>query len=261
MRLKLTYEREDCKNIILPIQYNQVIQGLIYSTFSPTLSKEIHEVGFNLERRSFKLFTFSRIVEKGEKLDKILPNKLGESDTSKFLFFKTITFYFSSPFLRIVADFAEQGLKKPQFQLYGQKVMLTKIEVFEKPKFNEKILIKMLSPITIHSTLNKKDKKKISYYYKPIEEDFSKLIERNAQKKYLLIYKKDPSKFCLSIKPLRFSIKRNLCLVIFNTTPIESYTGIFELSGSIELIETTYEAGLGDRNSEGFGMWSLWNFK
>jgi len=43
-----------------------------------------------------------------------------------------------------------------------------------------------------------------------------------------------------------------------NKTPIEAYTGIFELSGSKELVEVTYEAGLGDRNPEGFGMWEIW---
>jgi CRISPR-associated endoribonuclease Cas6 len=36
---------------------------------------------------------------------------------------------------------------------------------------------------------------------------------------------------------------------------------VFELSGDPALIAITYEAGLGNKNSEGFGMWEIWREK
>ena len=94
--------------------------------------------------------------------------------------------------------------------------------------------------------------------YKPKEKEFSTLIEANARKKYSLIKEKDAKDLSLELKPVHFSVKENLCVIKFKQTPIEAYTGIFELSGSKELIEATYDAGLGDRNPEGFGMWEIW---
>ncbi|MGB9682800.1 MAG: CRISPR-associated endoribonuclease Cas6, partial [bacterium] len=84
------------------------------------------------------------------------------------------------------------------------------------------------------------------------------LIEENAKKKYFLIYEKEPEDLHLYIKLYRFNPKKNHSVVFFKNNPIEGWTGIYELSGSPELISVTYEAGLGSKNSEGFGMWEVW---
>ncbi|MGQ9472647.1 MAG: CRISPR-associated endoribonuclease Cas6 [Candidatus Caldatribacteriaceae bacterium] len=39
---------------------------------------------------------------------------------------------------------------------------------------------------------------------------------------------------------------------------MEEWTGVYELSGSVDLMSITYNAGLGNKNSEGFGMWEVW---
>lgn len=246
MRITLTYEVVDKEGIILPVHYNYLIQSLIYRTFSEDLAQKLHDVGFKFEKRTFKLFTFSRILEKGEKKDNV------------FLFKKHISFYFSSPFLKIIEDIGMRALSLPTVELMSQRLFISGIEVITPPKIGTSNLIKMLSPLTMHSTLKKEDGSHKSYYYKPKEKEFSTLIEANARKKYSLIKEKDAKDLSLEFKPVHFSVKENLCVIKFKQTPIEAYTGIFELSGSKELIETTYDAGLGDRNPEGFGMWEIW---
>ena len=228
MRITLTYEVVDKEGIILPVHYNYLIQSLIYRTFSEDLAQKLHDVGFKFEKRTFKLFTFSRILEKGEKKDNV------------FLFKKHISFYFSSPFLKIIEDIGMRALSLPTVELMSQRLFISGIEVITPPKIGTSNLIKMLSPLTMHSTLKKEDGSHKSYYYKPKEKDATDLS------------------LSLELKPVHFSVKENLCVIKFKQTPIEAYTGIFELSGSKELIETTYDAGLGDRNPEGFGMWEIW---
>jgi CRISPR-associated endoribonuclease Cas6 len=250
MRIKLTYESLN-GDIILPKHYNHHIQALIYKTFTPDLATKLHNVGFPLGKRRFKLFTFSRILEKG------IPTK----DNEKLIFKRKITIYFSSPIEDIVGNLAERSFKEREFELCNKKIYISQLEIVTTPKIEEKVIIKALSPITIYSTLYKKDGEKIVHYYKPIDKEFSKLIEKNAKKKYHLFYGKDPDQMSLEIKPVKFSVQENLKIIKFKDTIIEGYTGIYEISGSPELIYLTYETGLGNKNSAGFGMWEIWRGK
>ncbi|WP_165895077.1 hypothetical protein [Tepidibacillus fermentans] len=46
----------------MPIHYQQILQGLIYrKLLSKELSEFLHNQGFFYHKRSFKLFTFSRL--------------------------------------------------------------------------------------------------------------------------------------------------------------------------------------------------------
>ncbi len=250
MSIKLTYEVLDGDKIILPNHYNYYLHGLIYNTFSNELADKLHREGFLFGKRRFKLFTFSRILEKGE---------LIKRDSSiNLLFRRSVSFYFSSPKDDIVENLGEMSFRKREFVLCGKRIYLSQLEVMTPPRFENKMLIKVISPITIYSTLKKEDGKKILHYYKPYEEDFQRLIEENAKKKYKLVYEREPDALELSIKPYRFSFEKNHSVVFFKNNPIEGWTGIYELSGSTELISVTYDAGIGCKNSEGFGMWEVW---
>lgn len=249
MRIKLSYENLNGEPILLPMHYNYVIQSLIYRTFSHLLAEKLHNQGFSYEKRNFKLFTFSRILEKGEL-------RVNE----KLLFKREISFYFSSAIDDIVCDLGEGCFKGKEFNLMGQQVYVSKVEILTLPNFREKFLIRMLSPLTIYSTFLDEDGKKIVHFYFPKEEKFNELIEKNAIKKFSVIanVKEELDELSLSIKPYKVSIEKNLQIVKFKNTPIEGWTGIYELSGSRELITATYEAGLGGKNPEGFGMWEIW---
>ncbi|HQG81978.1 MAG: CRISPR-associated endoribonuclease Cas6 [Caldisericia bacterium] len=249
MRIKLTYESLDGEPIILPMHYNYVLQALIYRTFSPLLASKLHNQGYVFENRRFKLFTFSRILEKGIKHSK-----------SELLFKRSISFYFSSAIDDIVCDLGEGCFKGMEFNLSGQKVFVSRIEVLTLPAFEEKILIRMLAPLTIYSTFEDGNGNKKTHYYAPGEINFSELLENNAIKKFSTIQADlNYDNLQLSVKPIKVSPERNLQVVRFKNTTIQGWTGIYELFGSRELITVTYEAGLGGKNPEGFGMWELYN--
>jgi len=254
MRIKLVYESLDDKDIILPCHYNYVIQSLIYNTFSLKTAQRLHEEGFLYEKRKFKLFTFSRILEKGDLI-------INKNNKSYLKFKRKITIYFSSPIDDIVIDLAQRGFREREFTLLGKKVCISQLEIISLPKIKEKIKIRFLSPVTIYSTFEKKNSKKFIHYYKPFEREFSDLIKKNALKKYQLICGEKAENLDLSIVPYKFSLKENLKIIYFKNTPIECYTGVYELTGSPELIYLTYETGLGNKNSAGFGMWEIWRGK
>ena len=153
MRLKISLSSKG--NISLPKSYNHILQGLIYALLDPSLRKFLHNDGFRCEKRRFKLFTFSRL--KGE---------FRESAT-QFEFKSPVSLILSSPKADILQSLAEGFLKKQEISLNGNTVFIETINVMPKLTFNgeEEITIKMLSPVTVYSTLKKADGSKKTYYY------------------------------------------------------------------------------------------------
>ncbi len=244
MRIKFVFLPEK-GNLRLPVNYNYILQSMIYRNITQKLSSFLHDKGFAYEKRRFKMFTFSRLFGK-YRLDK---------EKKMIEFTGSISFYLSTPYTVIAEEFTESLLKLDSVKLYGKKVFLSSVEVFVKKVNSDEISIKMLSPLTIYSTLKKNDGGKKTYYYSPFEPEFSELIKRNIIKKYIAFYGKSPEKDDFEISPIFVSERKNLITTIYKGFVIKAWTGIYRLKGSKELILFSYDAGLGGKNSQGFGMW------
>lgn len=85
MKLKITLTSE--KAVVLPKEFNYITQAVIYQLIDRVPAQWLHEGGFQLEKRSFKLFAFSSILEKGRY----------QSSKELFTFPHEISFYVSSP--------------------------------------------------------------------------------------------------------------------------------------------------------------------
>ncbi|NPV87970.1 CRISPR-associated endoribonuclease Cas6 [Coprothermobacteraceae bacterium] len=253
MRVKFTFREVKGNPIAIPVHYNYLLQHLIYKVFSPDLRSKLYLEGFTVGTRRFKLFTFSRILERG----KVLGNSL--------VFGSSISFYFSSAIGEIVSDFGINALERKEFKLGRNELALAAIEVLEEPRLTTTLYARMLSPMTTYSTFEKSGKK-ITHYFRPDEDEFQRILEENARKKYVAVMqalgyevsKQDLAELKLKVVPHRYSAERNRHLVYFKNSIIEAYSGIYKIEGSIELIGTSYDTGLGAKNSEGFGMWEFW---
>ncbi|MCM8827500.1 MAG: CRISPR-associated endoribonuclease Cas6 [Candidatus Omnitrophica bacterium] len=248
MRLEITLRSE--KDINLPLSYNHVLQSFIYVLFDHRLRGFIHKQGFLYEKRKFKLFCFSRLLGNFEVKDKT------------FLFKPPIKFYLSSPKKEIMQSLAEGLLKKENLFLDKNEVFIELISVLPQPTFEKEIIIKMLSPMTVYSTLSKADGTKKTYYYSPFEEDFNKLIKDNLKKKYLAVFNKELKKIDFKISP--YKVKNSDEKIILykksnssqtKPTVIKGWMGLYKLEVDQELLELSYDCGLGAKNSLGFGMW------
>jgi len=63
LKMHICIEMVGQKDIVLPIHYNHVIQGFIYSMIDRELSGFLHNKGYG-DGRKFKLFCFSNIIGK-----------------------------------------------------------------------------------------------------------------------------------------------------------------------------------------------------
>jgi len=239
MRIKLVLESEGNNQISLPVHYNQIIQGFLYHNLPTELGKFLHDVGFFYHNRPFKLFTFSKIFSK-----KITINN------STAYFESPITIFISSPVEDVSKSFAKSLLISEKISLKNQSLTLKSIEILQKPKFDFINKIKTLFPITVYKTIEKEDGKKITQYFFPEDPEFKDLVKENIRKKYSVIKETDLNDFEFDIKPLGYKKK----IIKYKNFVIKAVDGEFELKIQPEILETVYDAGIGAKNSQGFGM-------
>jgi CRISPR-associated endoribonuclease Cas6 len=240
MRMGITMEHIYGGRVDLPISYNYLVQASLYNRISPELSNFLHDQGFRVGKRVFKLFTFSRLMGKYT------------FNRGRILYDGEITLYVSSPIQRFIRELANEILRLGQITIGENQLKVTGISFPVEPDIKNEVKIRMLSPLTIYSTLLTPDKRKKTYYYSPMEKEFSELIDANAKKKLILLKRRN-LKSRLMITP----IKVREVLVMYKNTVIKGWLGLFCLKGPKTLIKIVYDAGLGSKNSEGFGMFEV----
>lgn len=240
MKLKLSFISE--KNVILPMSYNHLLQALIYNLLDRNFAAWLHEKGFHYENRSFKLFCFSRILEKANM----------DRSNKAFIFPSQISFVLSSPVEQILEQFARNSVSRERFRLGNNELGLHAVEILPQPSITEeKIRIETMSPIEVHSTLEKKDGGKKTYYYAPSEREFSELINANLQKKWHALYREDCREE-LAIYPVRKEFLKKSILK-YKDFVVQGWSGHFWLEGKPLFLRFALDAGIGSKNSQGFG--------
>lgn len=222
------------------MHYNYIIQGLIYNSLNDDIAVFLHEKGFRNEKRSFKLFSFSRLQG-----DFILDKEKG-----KIKFKEPISLTISSPFKEFCSSLATGLLTNESVRIgNNQAEVIETIMENEIIKDNE-IKIQTLSPIVVYSTFLRPDGRKYTCYFQPGEADYDELLSNNLKKKYKAFYKKDPPTGDVKIQALNQS---KLSIINYKGIVIKGYSGRFILSGPVPLLQMAVDGGLGSKNSQGFG--------
>jgi len=245
LRRVIKFDTEE-GSLTLPLHYNHFIQAFIYRNIDETLATRLHEEGYPYEKRKFKLFTFSRLLSYKRRLN------INE---------RTITLYdpiylkIGSLHTDILESLAVHLIKKGEIAINRQKCRFAAVEVEMPVEADGAVLVRAISPITVYSTLFNREGEKKTYFYNPWEKEFAKLVGENLVRKAAAFYEKppeaEPQNF--KIKPVRVS-KRNEIIINFKGYWIKGWTGIYELSLPRSYFEIAYNAGLGSKNSQGFGM-------
>jgi CRISPR-associated endoribonuclease Cas6 len=245
MRLKV--ELVSSETVILPTGYNAILQGVIYNFLDRLDATWLHDRGFTFEKRSFKLFTFSEILERAE----------FDPQNKSFTFPRQISFILASPVDWILEQLALNLVKAPEVRLGHQSLAISAITVIVSEKITENsIRVRAITPIENHSTFSKPDGKKVTHYYSPFETEFSNLTNQNLRKKWTALFQRE-CPYHMTIQPL-FTGSRNERIVYFGTgehrTITKGWKGNFMLQGDPEFLQFSLDAGLGSRNSQGFGL-------
>ena len=240
--MHITIHFESKKPIILPIHYNHLVQAFIYNTIDDKLAKFLHSKGYG-DGRNFKLFCFSNL--KGNYDLKSIPGFIVFNDK--------IELVISSP----VTDFCESlanGLLKKTLRLAENILEVQGVAVDWKKVTGNTMTAVTISPIVAYSTLLRPDGRKYTCYFQPGENDFERIIYENLKKKYRAFCGEEPPDGEVSIECLR---QPRLHVVNYKETVIKGYTGKMVLKGSTELLLMALNAGLGSKNSQGFGCLKL----
>ena len=237
MRLKINLKSEN--NFKVPFNYNHILSSIIYNKIADLdLANKIHD------SNSFKFFNFSQINIKKRKLvkDGIIARD------------GRISFYLSSPDDLLVKNLVSGFVDDLEINFKNDKLIVEKIEALKTPDFREISEFKTLSPINI------RDSKEIDGKVKRIDlapsDKFFKGIENNLIKKYCIFNNIENTDKKISAYSEMAHVKRKRITIPKgpNTTYHRAYMMDLILEGDTDLIKFSYDVGVGEKNSMGFGM-------
>ncbi len=214
----------------VPQHYNYYLQSLFYRLMPPLISTSIHEQGFEQGPRRFKLFTFSKLM--------------GDfSREGSFLKFKSeVSLCFSSPLDQVVASISKTLMDNPYLRIGKAEFHVENVKMKLGPVEGKDFYT--LSPVTVYKHVGDGVR-----YLSPYEPEFQHLVSLNAERKLLTLREKKPTT-PLKVTPLEVYFTK----VIYKGNVVTAWRGKFRIMGPSSLIKVVYEAGLGSKNSQGFGM-------
>lgn len=230
--------------VAVPVQYSHLLQGLIYRQMeNPVLRSYLHDQGFALEKRRFKLFTFSRLLGRAARYDQ---------EAGRLLLTPPLRLVICSPIPFILQELGTGFLRQGRVRL-GEVSLEVKEMATAAPRVRQNTLrVRMLSPLVTYSTLDNANGRKYTYYYSPFEPRFGGLIGANLAKKHLLIYGRPADTADFAIRPVRVE-DRDLKVTYYKSTVVKGWMGDYELFGAPALLQIALDAGLGAKNSQGYG--------
>lgn len=239
MRLILSMQAKSGE-LVLPIHYNRLIQGMIYANISNELAAFLHDRGYIEGKRSFKFFTFSRLL-----------GKYRLNNRNKQIYFpEGARLVVASPIKEFCTSLMGCILGDGVVNLGGVSTEVTGINA-EKPAVTEgPITLNLLSPVVTYSTFEKPEGGKYTCYYQPGEKEFAKQVEENLRKKYLAFYKQPALDSDFSLKLIN---RPQLNITMYKQTVIKGYSCRIGMDGPPDLLQVALDAGLGAKNSQGFG--------
>ncbi|WP_285815735.1 CRISPR-associated endoribonuclease Cas6 [Thomasclavelia cocleata] len=241
MRYKLYFKLN--KPLKLKLNYHEDIQRFIYLLFTKE-NKEyaqfLHNQGYG-EIKKYKLFTFSKLYSPKRTIknheiifeDMLILNIAGVDTNFDQYLLNTLNNY-------------------TNFKLQDQNIILKKYQIF-KYNYNKQIKIKLLSPIVIRKTYLKENKKK-TYYFNPLEKDFTERINNLFKKKYEAYYGITSEDITIKLVSVN---EKDKYVTKYKNTYITAWHGTYLLQGKKEYLEFLYYIGLGEKTSQGFGMFEV----
>ena len=232
----------------VPIHYNRLVQGFLYRSLDRALASWLHEQGFQRGKRQFRLFTFSRLLATHRKY---------QQERRTLQLHGPIVLKVGSVHTEFLESLAVHLIKTREFRLNGTPCQFISVEVETPIRPQGPIQVKTLSPITVYRTLYTREGRRKTYYFTPYEEEFEELLLQNLHRKaeaYLKYQGIAESLPPLERGRIRWIRPRKEVVLRFKGTVIKGWTGLLELDLPEPYFALAYDAGLGAKNSQGFGM-------
>lgn len=236
----------------LPVNYQYELSSWIYKVIQRAdheYSKFLHEKGFSVDGRNFKMFTFSQLDLRPYEISGSQIRLLGKeiSLNIRFLVDSSLEHFIKGLFM------------EQRFGLGDRNAVIdlevSSVETIAPPLFKPVMQYQCLSPICV----SRKRPDDSAEYMSPKDPGFGALLIQNLRRKAkaLVSTTSDKDDFPAGFKfRLLNSPRKKGIHIKANTdqhTQVIGYLFHFELSAPAELHEIGYYAGFGEKNSMGFG--------
>lgn len=239
MHLYINMNTED-PAVEIPIQYNHLVQSAIYASLPEETANWLHNEGFMSGKRSFRLFAFSRLIG----------NYIINKNSGTISFPEGARLIVSSPDNHFLQGLVNGLLTKSSFRVGDCLFDVTGVECEGQVVNDDFITVRSLSPIVVYSTLLKPEGGKYTCYFQPGEAEFAKHIINNLRKKYEAFFQQPAPDGEFQVRPLD---RPRLHITSYKNTVIKGYSCRLRLKGPRELLQMALDAGLGSKNSQGYG--------
>lgn len=236
MQLEVYIELEE--KLVLPINYNHIVQSIIYKALSimPDYADFLHESGYLRGNRQYKMFQFSQL------------NGNYKIHSKQIIFDSYVMLEIRSPepllMNLLVESFYKNGITFGQFTYRN-----IRMELYDYTVEENELIIQMKSPLTVYSTDRLTGK---TYFYNPDESKFYEAIRQNFDRKYQAYFGVEPYSSIQIYKSDKDFSKK--FVTKYQGNFITAWFGTFHLSGERKYLDFLYQTGLGAKNAQGFGM-------
>lgn len=234
------------KPLTVPVNYQHLLQAFVYRILPQKEATYLHEIGFQHQKRTYKLFVFSSLRSTKTVYDK---------ETRKLTFHDKIFLSISSIIPDIVEKTANSLLLSEDLEINGVSLKLETLEYDQLQVHDNEIIVRAISPITVYSTFERRDGSKITHYFTPFDKVFEHLLEENFIRKYEVFHNKpfEEQGQILRIEPIQVD-SRDKIVTNYKSTWITGWKGVYRLKSKPEYLSFLLNTGLGSKNSLGFGM-------
>lgn len=242
MQLQVELAADGGSGLTFPLHYNNLLQGFIYNMVKDRMP-QVHDQGYAAGERTFRLFVFSRLM-----------GRVKEIRDGRIVFSSSVRFKVASPVKDFIEALAEAFLSAEELHLGNTVFWTGSLALNPLPDFsNSRAMGRALSPVTVYSTLQNAEGKKKTYYYHPAETEFGQQVKANLLKKAAALGMEFPPETPLNLKPV--NVRGNdLKVVYYKDIVVKGWMGQYELTGEPSLLRLAFSAGIGAKNSQGFGM-------
>ena len=248
MRIKIQLEAPS--SLALPTHYNALLQGMIYHQIDGNLADWLHDGAYQTARRTYKMFTFSRLVGPFNRVN------------GRLRFRGPVWFQLASYNNDVLCSLAEHLLKAPDVRLGAQRCRVSGVEVLAQPEvdFSKPMRVKMLSPLVIHETLYDAKGRSKTHYLNPQDLEWGQRVIDNLARKATALGWQDPAQALKGawIRPQHVNLSDQK-IVMYKKTGhkdfvIKGWMGLYRVKLPERYFWLAYDVGLGGKNAQGFGM-------
>ena len=265
MRLKLLLQCEG--NTFLSLNYYYPLSAAVYNLLrfsSPEFSSFLHDIGYKLNGKRFKLFTYALRFEQF----KI------QNSAIKFLSPNALLFISSPLTEEFIQNFVIGTFESQKIEIvspnYKTIFSINQVESLPEIIFKDEMKFKLLSPMILSTKQVHKGKLKPYYLrYGDDPDEFNRIFNDNLRNKYEALTEKKPGNKTVSfnwdmdyikkteLKHKRLTRKQTIKEGTPEETEVVGNLIPFTAKGDIDLIKVGYEVGFGSMNALGFGYADL----